>query len=202
MNHKDVKRIISFLHEAEKLKTILRHSWLSSGRRESVAEHSWRMALMAIVISPYLKKSVNISKVLKMAIVHDLVEVHYQDNWAFNKSPEDKEESERKALKRLLRNVNLDIQREISDLWEEFEAGVTSEARFVKFLDKTEVLLQHDEADLKFLNKKEIPFNLYHGKEWSKHDEFLKAFREAINEETLQLYKLNNIKESLYKDWA
>lgn len=201
MDAKGLKDILKFLHEAEKLKTLLRHSWLSSGRRESVAEHSWRMALMAIVISPNLKKPVDLSKVLKMVLIHDLGEIHYKDNWAFNKTPKDKEEQERKALTKLLRHLPPLTRSKILDLWEEFEAAKTPEALFAKFLDKTEVLLQHDEADIKFLNKKEIPFNLHHGKEWAEHDEFLKAFREAINQETISIYRKGKIVEDLYKDW-
>lgn len=201
MHSEDVAGIIKFLHDAEKLKTLLRHSWLSSGRRESVAEHSWRLALMAILINPYLKRPTNIAKTIKMAIVHDLVEIHYTDNWAFNKAPVDKETQERRALIKLIKPLSQELKQEIIDLWEEFEAAKTSEALFAKFLDKTEVLLQHDEADLKFLNKKEVPFNLYHGKQFSEHDEFLVAFRQAINEETLKLYQKNKIDKSLYQDW-
>jgi putative hydrolase of HD superfamily len=201
MSEVQVKQIIKFLHETEKLKTLLRHSWLSSGRRESVAEHSWRLALMAILIGPYLKDKVDINKVVKMVIVHDLGEIYYKDNWAFNKQPKDKEEAERSALKQLTRTLPTELRVEIVSLWEEFEALKTPEARFAKFLDKTEVLLQHDEADLKFLNKKEIPFNLHHGKELAQHDEFLRAFRKAVDKETVLLYRKNKIAEELYREW-
>jgi putative hydrolases of HD superfamily len=201
MNAKELRGIITFLHESERLKTLLRHSWLSSGRRESVAEHSWRMALMAILINPYLKAPADLPKVLKMVLVHDLAEIYYKDNWAFNKQPLDKEEQERKSLIKLVKPLPLGLRSEIIDLWEEFEAARTPEALFAKFLDKTEVLLQHDEADIKFLNKKEIPLNLHHGKQYGEHDVFLKAFREAINRETLALYRKNKIVEELYSDW-
>jgi putative hydrolase of HD superfamily len=201
MKTEDIKAILTFLHQAEKLKTLLRHSWLSSGRRESVAEHSWRLALMAIIINPYLDKPVDLLKVLKMVLIHDLGEINYQDNWAFNKVPLDKEEQERKSLTKLLKPLPPGLSSEIIDLWEEFEAAKTPEALFAKFLDKTEVLLQHDEADLKFLNKKEIPFNLHHGKQFGEHDKFLKAFREAINKETVTLYQKNKIVKELYSDW-
>jgi putative hydrolases of HD superfamily len=201
MRDKEIKQIINFLHESEKLKTLLRHSWLSSGRRESVAEHSWRMALMATLISPYLKTPVDLTRTLKMVLVHDLGEIYYMDNWAFNKQPKDKEIQERKALAKLARSLPVSLRAEIVSLWEEFEALQTPEARFAKFLDKTEVLLQHDEADLKFLNKKEVPLNLHHGLQYAQHDEFLKAFRQAINQETLSLYRKNKIAKELYSDW-
>ncbi len=100
----DAQLIIDFLHEAEKLKTVLRHSWLSSGRRESVAEHSWRMAFMAMLMHPYLEKEVDVLKSIKLTLVHDLVEINYKDNPAFKKQPGDKEEQERKSLIKLTKD--------------------------------------------------------------------------------------------------
>lgn len=157
---------------------------------------------MAIVINPYLDKPVDLPKLLKMVLVHDLAEINYKDNWAFNNTPLDKEAQERKSLIKLVKPLSAKLRSEIINLWEEFEAAKSPEALFAKFLDKTEVLLQHDEADLKFLNKKEIPFNLYHGKQWAEHDAFLRAFREAVNQETLALYRKNKIIEELYRDWV
>ncbi len=156
---------------------------------------------MAVVIAPYLDSAVDLPKVIKMVVVHDLGEIYYRDNWAFGSIPNDKAKQESKALRKLLRNLPVIQRTAIENLWKEFEKAQTPEARFAKFLDKTEVLLQHDEANVKFLNKKEVPFNLYHGKEWSEHDDFLKAFREAINQETLKIYRQNKIDEKLYKDW-
>lgn len=202
MKQAEAQIIIDFLHEAERLKTLLRHSWLSSGRRESVAEHSWRMALMAMLINPHLQEPVDLAKVLKMTVIHDLVEIHYKDNWAHKKAPPDKEEQERKALIKLVRNLRSETRNELISLWEEYEAVKTPEAKFAKFLDKTEVLLQHDEADIKHMNKKEIPLNLYYGKEYGQHDEFLKAFRAAIDKESIALYVKNKIDKNLYKDWV
>ena len=65
--------ILQVIALAEKLKYEMRHSWLSNGRQESVAEHTWRMSLMAILVEPYLDQKVNIEKLLKMVIIHDLV---------------------------------------------------------------------------------------------------------------------------------
>lgn len=69
-----IKKILKFLALSEKLKSELRHSWLSNGRRESVAEHSWQMAIMSMLIHPHLEKPVDLEKTLKMILVHDLVE--------------------------------------------------------------------------------------------------------------------------------
>ena len=71
---RDIENILSFLKLSERLKCELRHSWLSNGRQESVAEHSYQMALMAILIHPHLDQKPNLEKTLKMALVHDLVE--------------------------------------------------------------------------------------------------------------------------------
>ena len=109
---------------------------------------------------------------------------------------------ERKGLIKLARSLPTKLRAEILDLWEEYEAAKTPEALFAKFLDKTEVLLQHNEADIKFLTKKEIPFNLYHGKKFAEHDSFLKLFRNLINKETIRHYKKHGVKEELYKDWV
>ena len=68
-------------------------------------------------------------------------------------------------------------------------------------MDKTEVLLQHDEADIKYLNKKEIPFNLYYGAEFHEHDKTLKLFRKVIDSESVKLYKDKKIDEKLYKKY-
>jgi putative hydrolases of HD superfamily len=195
------EQIIDFLHQAEKLKTILRHSWLSSGRRESVAEHSWRMALMAILISPYLDKPIDLLKTLKLTIVHDLVEINYKDNPAFKTQPADKSIQERKSLIKLLKPLPTKLKNELLELWEEYEAGKTTEAKFAKALDKTEVLLQHTEAEIKHLTKKEYSFNFYHGLEHTKHDKFLKEFRHLINLDTLKNYQRNKVNKELYKDW-
>ena len=78
-NSQSLNKILLFIHKTEKLKTLLRHSWLSTGRQESVAEYSWRIALMALVLKDYLKTPVNLEKVLAMMIVHDLPEIYAGD---------------------------------------------------------------------------------------------------------------------------
>src|ERR1700741_2960386 len=87
-----VSRILNFLALSERLKLELRHSWLSNGRQESVAEHSWQMALMALLMHRHLEHPVDIAKTLKMILVHDLVEAEVGDVPFF-------ETGERKRLK-------------------------------------------------------------------------------------------------------
>jgi len=201
MRRADCQKILDFLHETEKLKTLKRHSWLSDGQQETVAEHTWRMALMAILIAPYLDREVDLLKTIKLILVHDLVEIHYKDNPAFNDAPTDKEEQEKASLKKLTRNLPPSLSKKINELWQEYEQAKTLEARFAKSMDKTEVLLQHNEADIKHMTKKEFAFNFYHGMEFGEHDSFLRLFRELINSETLKHYKRHKVDKKLYQDY-
>src|SRR3989344_3043036 len=121
MNRGDGEQIIQFHHEAERLKSVLRHSWLSSGRRESVAEHTWRMALMAILLNKYLDKGVDLLKTLKLILVHDLVEINYKDNPAFKNQPKDKSHQERKSLTKLTRVLPIELEAELIKSWQEYE---------------------------------------------------------------------------------
>jgi len=197
----EIKQILDFLHQSEKLKTVMRHSWLSNDRQESVAEHTWRMALMAMMLEPYLEQKVDLLKTMKMVLVHDLVEVNYQDNPPFKKPPPDKTIQERKSLVKLTKPLPPKLCNELRSLWEEYEAANSQEALFAKFLDKTEVLLQHNEANIIYLTKAEIPFNLTYGKEYSKHDNFLADFRQAIDNETLVNYKKHKVSKKLYTEF-
>lgn len=201
MHETDNKRILKFLHESEKLKTLLRHSWLSSGRKESVAEHTWRMALMAIVMHQYLDKKIDLLKTLRMVIIHDLVEINYQDNPAHKKQPLDKQKRERKSLAKLTKSLPDMIGNEIKILWEEYESAKSPEALFARSLDKTEVLLQHNEADVKHLHPKEIPLYFYYGSEYSGHDSFLKGFRKDIEKEALAYLKKNKVDKKHYENF-
>jgi putative hydrolase of HD superfamily len=145
--------ILSFLHFAEKVKFELRHSYTSSGRRESVAEHTWRMALMAILLEQHLKQKIDIGKTLKMIIVHDLVEAEAGDvpiprmvnNDTLKKL---KEEKEKAAIEKIRSMLNDSVGNEIYSLWHEFEARETYEAKVVFAFDKLEVQIQHNEADI------------------------------------------------------
>lgn len=198
MDSKIQKQILDFLYQVEGLKTKLRHSWLSSGRRESVAEHTWRMALMVILLAPYLTKKINQEKALKMVIVHDLVEVKGQDYVAFKKKPENKTELERVALKRLVRRLPFNIARRLISLWEEYEANQTKEAWFVKSLDKMEVLIQHMQSNIKTQTRKELRYNLVHGEKYCQYDKFIRSLKKLIRDENIKYYQKNKVKKEFY----
>lgn len=198
MSSRIQKQLLSFLYQSEGLKKRLRHSWLSNGRRESTAEHTWRMALMAVIFSPYLDQEVNLQKVLKMVLVHDLSEVIGQDFVAFKNHPKNKHELERRSLIKLLKVLPKNQSKEFLSLWEEYETNRTQEAKFAKALDKTEVLVQHLQSDIKTQTKKELRFNLHHGQAICDYDTFLRNFRKLINEEFLSYYKKNKVNKKFY----
>ena len=158
-----ITSILNVLHLAERLKFELRHSYTSSGRQESVAEHTWRMSLMAVLIEPLLKQKVDTARLLKMIILHDLVEAEAKDISALDvlRNPEiklQKEEKERQAIQNLRRILKDTNGQEIYDLFYEFESKETYEAKVANALDKLEVQLQHNHAD--FSTWEEIEYDM------------------------------------------
>ncbi len=177
-----IEPILDLLKLAEGLKRELRHSWLSDGRQESVAEHSWQMALMAMVMHRHLEHPVNLSRTLQMIIVHDLVEALVGDVPFF-------ETGERKAKKAEREAAAMDSIRDLlggeggaalAELWWEFETRETPEAKFAGALDNLEVQLQHNLADLS--TWEEIEYGLVYNKldKPCAHDAFLQAMSSAI----------------------
>jgi putative hydrolases of HD superfamily len=149
---KELKNILEVISLAERLKSELRHSWLSDGRQESVAEHTWRMALMAVLLEPYLDEEVDMARMLKMILVHDLVEIEAGDIPAFKVMTEEakavKLEKELAAIEKLREQLGTGIGQHVYELWHEFEDKVTYEAKVANALDKLEVRLQHNHADI------------------------------------------------------
>ncbi len=116
--------ILQVIALAEKLKYEMRHSWLSNGRQESVAEHTWRMSLMAILVEPYLDQKVNIEKLLKMVIIHDLVEAEAGDIPAFDTMNSHdlqlQNKNELEAILNIKQTLTGSLGEELYDLWMEF----------------------------------------------------------------------------------
>ncbi len=177
-----INNILNLLTLAEKLKFELRHSWLSSGRQESVAEHTWQMALMAMLLHPHLEKSVNLEKTLKMILIHDLIEAEAGDIPFFEVSERKnkKEKLEQQAIENIKNMLNSDTGEEIYTLWYEFEAAETNEAKFAKAIDNLEVQQQHNLASLSTWEP--IEYELVYNKmdKHCAHDPFLIAFCNAI----------------------
>ncbi|WP_411230784.1 HD domain-containing protein [Terribacillus halophilus] len=148
-----IKGIMQVLKLAEKLKFEMRHSWLSNGRQESVAEHTWRVGLMAVLLEPYIEEKLDMAKLLKMIMIHDLVEAEAKDIPAFDtlydaKRKEQKRLAEEKAMDDIRAMLAEEPGKELQLLWQEFEAKGTFEAKVANALDKLEAQLQHNEASL------------------------------------------------------
>jgi len=181
----DANAVLNFLRLAERLKCELRHSWLSSGRRESVAEHTWQMALMALVTHRHLEHPVAIDRVLKMVLVHDLVEAEVGDVpfFATGLPKERKTELEQQALSKLRGMLDPATGGEIYDLFQEYETLQSPEAKFAKALDNLEVQIQHNLADLK--TWEEVEYGLVYTKmdRFCAHDRYLRELCDAVKRE-------------------
>jgi putative hydrolase of HD superfamily len=188
--HDEIKGLLHFFNECEKLKTELRHSWTSNvERQESVAEHTWMMCLLAITLHAKLSIKVNLLKTLKMIIVHDLVEVYAGDIPAFEKSErkDNKYESEKKAFNKLLGYLpSKKLADEYMNLWEEFEECKTPEAQFAVALDKAEVIIQHNKASISTWEQGDYDINPYYRDEKFNFDEFMRAFKDVVDIKTME----------------
>ncbi|MCY1041125.1 HD domain-containing protein [Corallococcus sp. bb12-1] len=145
-----LQSLLALLHLAEKLKSELRHSWLASGRQESVAEHTWRAALMVLLLHRHLEQPVDLERTLRMMLIHDLVEAEAGDIPVFETGDrkEQKQENERRAIEKMRHLLGGAAGDELAALWFEFEDATTPEARFAQSIDKIEAQLQHNEASL------------------------------------------------------
>lgn len=142
----DAKTIIEFIRYAERLKTELRHATRSDNQRESVADHTWRLALFLILVAPKLKLEIDLSKALKMTIIHDIVEIEAKDIPVLKQINDDtfslqKKKAEILAINKIKKLLG-DNGQEIYDLWNEYEDSKTNEAKIIKALDKLEGQLQ------------------------------------------------------------
>lgn len=173
---------ISFIKEVERLKNVLRSAYTSQGRQESTAEHTWRLCLMAIVFADQME-AVDVLKVLKLCVIHDLGEAIHGDIPAIhqNQNP-DKTKTEREDLQFLTKSLPISLRDEILSLWEEYESGQTPEARSVKALDKLETIIQHNQGS----NPEDFDyaFNLHYGKKYTDATSFFKKLRMLVDEET------------------
>lgn len=143
MNQNPLQQQIQFITEIDKLKSVIRRSKIIGGTRyENSAEHSWHLAMMAITLQNYAESPVDISKVINMLVVHDIVEIDAGDTFAYDpKGNEDKQERERRAADRIFGLLPEVQAAQIRSLWEEFEEGKTAEARFAMAIDRLQPLL-------------------------------------------------------------
>jgi putative hydrolase of HD superfamily len=165
-NQENLERIFDFLHRAGKLKSSFRYSEIKNGmqRKESSADHSWRLTLMVFVITSKLKLNIDTEKALKMALVHDLAEaitgdIDYILIAEGKISKEEKQKAEIEAIKKLRNSLGSETGEEVYNLWNEFGECSTKEAKFVNALDKMETLTHLVETGYKTYDKPEFIAN-------------------------------------------
>lgn len=136
---------VAFIIEIDKLKSVLRQTLITDGsRRENSAEHSWHLAVMAPLLAEYAPEPVDVSRAIRMVLVHDIVEIDAGDTFAYDAhGNESKAERELQAAERIFGLLPEDQQREYRALWEEFEVRATADARFANALDRLQPLLNN-----------------------------------------------------------
>ena len=183
--------IVEFLRAAERLKVTHRSAYTSEGEVESVAEHSWRLCLMALVLRDAFPE-VNFAKLVSMCVIHDLGEAIGGDVPApeqARRHAEDpaasKSAAEREDLLTLLAPLPYQLRVEITALWDEYEAGISATARVAKALDKLETILQHTQGD----NPTDFDyrFNLGYGRAFTADHPVIVRLREMLDRETMRL---------------
>lgn len=152
-----LKKQMEFILEIDKLKRITRQTLISDGSRpENDTEHSWHLAMMAMLLSEYANKPVDVLKVMKMVLIHDVIEIDAGDTYAYDEAGnKTKREREVKAADRIFNILPEDQGKEMRALWDEFEEARTEEALFALALDKIQPLMLNDAAE---------------GKSWRNHD--------------------------------
>lgn len=151
-----LEKQIRFIVEADKVKNIFRQTYLADGeRKENDAEHSWHLAMMAVLLQEHMKEKADLAKVMTMVLIHDLVEIDAGDTYAYDeKGAQTKREREVKAADRIFGLLPEDQGTYFRELWEEFEAYETPEAKFAHLLDNFQPLLLNDASG---------------GKSWKEH---------------------------------
>lgn len=183
------EELLQILHTVNKLKDTTRHCYTPAGRHESVAEHSWRISLMAYFVKDEFPEA-DINKVILMCLIHDLGEIFTGDIPAFDKTDADiaKEDS---LLTSWVKSLPEPYRTEMLALYEEMNALETLEARIYKAMDKMEAVIAHDESDIKTWEPLEYKLQLTYGAENVQFSEYTKALKAAVDKETLQKISLS-----------
>ena len=184
MRADELDGILAFLRATERLKTITRSGWTSTGEAESVAEHTWRLCLMAMVLYGRAE-DIDLARLLKMCLIHDLGEAIGGDVPApLQVAGSPKAGQERADLLSLVEPLPAAVRREILELWDEYEAASSPEAKLAKGLDKLETILQHTQG--RNPDDFDYAFNLDYGQRYTAADPVLAALRSRLDEVTAQ----------------
>jgi putative hydrolases of HD superfamily len=178
----DIQARLQFIQAAERLKTVLRSGHTSTGRPESTAEHSWRLSLLALTFQDLLQP-LNIERVLKLCLIHDLGEAISGDISAIQQTTATpKAAQERQDFIQLCTPLPPALQAEFLALWDEYEAAQTREARMVKALDKIETIIQHNQG----ANPPDFDygFNLDYGRHYADIHPVIANLRQLVDSDT------------------
>ena len=178
----DARALIEFLRVAERLKDAPRHCWTTGGRRESVAEHSWRVALMAMLMADEFP-GVDIDKVVRMCLVHDIGEAITGDIPTFLKTDADRV-VEGREVDALIGGLPAPWPQTLGALFDEMEALQTPEAKLYKALDRMEAIQSHNESAVETWLPLEYDLNLTYGEKEAAFSPFLTALRAEMRRET------------------
>ena len=176
------KELLEILSVAEKLKCNTRHCYTSSGRHESVAEHSWRIALMAMLIAPEFPEA-DMNKVIRMCLIHDLGEAFTGDIPTFWKTGADTEREDT-LFDSWVQTLPEETKAEFAALLAEMNALETVEAKIYKALDKMEAVIQHDESDLSTWLPLEYDLQLRYGAENVQFSPWFRELKAEIDDWT------------------
>lgn len=171
--------LLSILSVAEKLKCNTRHCYTSSGRHESVAEHSWRIALMAMLIAPEFPEA-DMNRVIRMCLIHDLGEAFTGDIPTFDKTAADTDREDA-LFAQWVQTLPEETKREFSGLLAEMNAQETPEAKIYKVLDKMEAVIQHNESDISTWIPLEYDLQLRYGAENVKFSPWFQTLKAEID---------------------
>ena len=183
----DARKLLETLAVAERLKDTTRHCYTAKGRHESVAEHSWMMTLMAFFMRDEFP-DVDMDKVTRMCIIHDLGECFTGDIPTFEKSREN-EQTEDSLLEKWVKSLPAGYAEEMLALYAEMNARQTPEAKVYKAIDGLEALIQHNISDLSTWIPKEYELNLTYADDKVAFSEYLTALREEIRKDTIEKLK-------------
>lgn len=180
----NVREYLDIIHIAERLKDTPRHCTTSHGRTESVAEHSWRISLMALLLRNEFP-DVEINKVVNMCLIHDLGECFTGDIPTFIKTDAERE-TEDSLLQKWVNSMPTEVSNDLTALFSEMGAQKTAEAKIYKALDKLEALIQHNESPLNTWSENEFELNKTYAFDAVAFSEWLTELRKAILEDTIE----------------
>lgn len=176
--------LLQFLDLAEKLKCHTRHSWTSSGRQESVAEHVYRLLVFAWLVREEFP-DYDMNRVMELALFHDMGEALTGDIPAFEKDKED-EKKEEQAQEKIAGMLPEPYRERLADIFREVEKRETKESRLLAAMDKLEALIQHNEADLSTWLPLEYDLQLTYGQEQTKDIPYMKKLRQRVYEDSVK----------------